>query len=59
MLYLMGNLFLSMIDGSSLLWMAYVFIVSLVTQVNWNYSMGGGSRNPKLPGSRLGRWESW
>ena len=40
----MGNSLLSMIDGLSLLWMVYVFIVSLVTWVYWNYSMGKGSR---------------
>ena len=55
----MGNSLLNMIDGFSLLWMVYVFIVSLVTQVYWNYIMGGESGNPKLPGSRLGRWEPW
>ena len=37
-----------MIDGFSLLQMVYVFIISLVTQVYWNYSMGGGSRNPTI-----------
>ena len=34
-----------------------VFIVSLVTWLYQNYSMGGESRNPELPGNRLERWE--
>ena len=42
----MGNSLLSMINGFSLLWMVYVFIVSLVTRVYWNYSMG---EDPKIP----------
>ena len=50
----MGYSLLSMINGFSLLWMVYVFIISLVTLVYWNYSMGGGSRNPKLPGAGYG-----
>ena len=55
----MGNSLSSMINGFSLLWMVYVFIISLAIQVYWNYSMGGGSRNLELPGNRLGKWESW
>ena len=47
----MINVFFIVVDG-------LCFIVSLATQVYWNYSMGGGSGNPKSPGSRLGKWES-
>ena len=53
----MGNSLLSIVNGFSLWWMVYVFIVSVVTQVYWNYSMGGESRDSESPGSRLERQE--
>ena len=50
----MGDSLMSMIDGFSLLWMVYVFIVSLVTQVYWNYSMGEDLEIPNCQGAGYG-----